>query len=72
MEADIIDGVNSNANAGWKAANYSALWGRNLDEGFHLRLGTLEPERFVIMSLSTTYLFVANSLACLFGAFQSI
>lgn len=47
VEADIITGVNTNANAGWKAANYSTLWGRKLEEGFLLRLGTLEPERFV-------------------------
>ena len=58
VEADIITGVNTNANAGWKAANYSTLWGRKLEEGFLLRLGTLEPERFVIMLLQIIYLLI--------------
>ena len=57
VEADIISGVNSNAAAGWKAANYSELWGRTLEDGFLLRLGTLEPERFVIAP-AISYLFI--------------
>ena len=47
VQPDVISGINSNARLGWHAANYSTFWGRKLDEGLVLRLGTLEPERFV-------------------------
>ena len=35
-----------------RAANHSDFWGRKLEEGLVLRLGTLEPEKFVIQNHS--------------------
>ncbi|XP_022089071.1 uncharacterized peptidase C1-like protein F26E4.3 [Acanthaster planci] len=43
---DIISAVNS-ANSGWRASNYSFLWGLTLEEGIQRRLGTLKPARDV-------------------------
>ncbi|KAJ3649376.1 hypothetical protein Zmor_021124 [Zophobas morio] len=44
----IIDFVNNNYGVGWTASNYSEFWGRKLEEGIKLRLGTLQPQRFVM------------------------
>lgn len=32
---------------GWTATNYSDLWGRTLNEGIKLKLGTLDPAKSV-------------------------
>jgi hypothetical protein len=67
VQPDVISGINSNARLGWHAANYSTFWGRKLDEGLVLRLGTLEPERFVnephiIHSLATLVLLIKHDI----------
>ncbi|GLH09995.1 Cathepsin L-like proteinase [Gryllus bimaculatus] len=50
VEPEVIRGVNARHDAGaigWRAGNHSAFWGRRLDEGLSLRLGTLQPQRTV-------------------------
>lgn len=47
VEQEAIKAINSRSDLGWTAHNYSDFWGRKLEEGMILRLGTLEPERFV-------------------------
>ncbi|XP_022088093.1 uncharacterized peptidase C1-like protein F26E4.3 [Acanthaster planci] len=43
---EIINNVNAEDN-GWRASNYSFLWGMTLEEGIQRRLGTLKPGRSV-------------------------
>lgn len=43
---ELIDEINSQ-DLSWRARNYSEFWGRTLDEGVKLRLGTLNPSRSV-------------------------
>ncbi|KAM7384225.1 hypothetical protein PAMA_011523 [Pampus argenteus] len=47
MEPDMIHAVNR-GNYGWKAANYSQLYGMTLDEGIRYRLGTQRPSRTIM------------------------
>lgn len=46
MEQEVIHSVNLQ-NSGWIARNYSEFWGRTLNEGLKLRLGTLNPSKSV-------------------------
>ncbi|XP_038057707.1 uncharacterized peptidase C1-like protein F26E4.3 [Patiria miniata] len=46
IREEIITSVNSAPN-GWRASNYSFLWGMTLEEGIQRRLGTLKPGRAV-------------------------
>jgi hypothetical protein len=48
IEPTITDAINSDPSNGWTASNYSEFWGRTLEEGIKLRLGTLQPQRFVM------------------------
>ncbi|CAG9855972.1 unnamed protein product [Phyllotreta striolata] len=49
VDQSIIEGVNRDTDrVGWTATNYSQFWGRTLDDGVKLRLGTLPPQRFVM------------------------
>ncbi|TNN85709.1 Tubulointerstitial nephritis antigen-like [Liparis tanakae] len=47
MEPDVINGINR-GNYGWKAANYSQLYGMSLDEGVRYRLGTQRPSKTIM------------------------
>lgn len=50
QEQDLINEINSNNQLSpltWKARNYSTFWGRTLNDGIQLRLGTLNPSRSV-------------------------
>ncbi|KAK4885881.1 hypothetical protein RN001_002152 [Aquatica leii] len=48
VEENIINAINERQDHhSWSASNYSEFWGRRLDEGIKLRLGTLQPHRFV-------------------------
>ncbi|OAD57094.1 putative peptidase C1-like protein F26E4.3 [Eufriesea mexicana] len=50
QEPDLINEINSNnrlSSLTWRARNYSKFWGRTLNEGVQLRLGTLNPSRSV-------------------------
>ncbi|KAK5647252.1 hypothetical protein RI129_002144 [Pyrocoelia pectoralis] len=48
IQENIIDAVNQRPDQyQWRASNYTEFWGRRLDEGIKLRLGTLQPHRFV-------------------------
>uniref|UniRef100_A0AAQ5XJF2 SMB domain-containing protein n=1 Tax=Amphiprion ocellaris TaxID=80972 RepID=A0AAQ5XJF2_AMPOC len=58
MEPDIIHAVNR-GNYGWKAANYSQLYGMTLDEGIRYRLGTQRPSR-TIMNMNEIQVPVAS------------
>nr|CAD7401233.1 unnamed protein product [Timema cristinae] len=49
VEPEVIASVNTGGNRlGWRASNYTAFWGRRLDEGISLRLGTLLPHKAVM------------------------
>ena len=49
VQPQLIDDVNGAVERlGWRAQNYSSFWSRKLDDGLVLRLGTLQPERFVM------------------------
>lgn len=54
IEPDIIDEINVQGfNTEWQAGNYSEFWGRTLQEGMKLRLGTINPSQ----SVSTLYCY---------------
>lgn len=44
VRTELIDAINQ-GNFGWKASNYSFLWGKTLNEGIRYRLGTFRPSR---------------------------
>jgi len=49
VEPEIISRVNMGGyRFNWRASNYSTFWGRRLDEGISLRLGTLQPQKAVM------------------------
>ncbi|XP_023712916.1 uncharacterized peptidase C1-like protein F26E4.3 isoform X2 [Cryptotermes secundus] len=49
VEPEIILRINSGGHHfNWRASNYSIFWGRRLDEGISLRLGTLQPQKVVM------------------------
>lgn len=48
VEPELIDEVNLQSNyLGWRAENVSEFWGRSLEDGVLLRLGTLNPSKYV-------------------------
>ncbi|KAH0631116.1 hypothetical protein JD844_005240 [Phrynosoma platyrhinos] len=47
INGDMIDAINR-GNYGWRASNYSQLWGMTLDEGIQYRLGTIKPPTSVM------------------------
>lgn len=48
VDAQLIGDVNFESPLlGWRAENHTEFWGRTLDEGIQLRLGTLNPARSV-------------------------
>lgn len=48
IENDIIDGLNyESQDLGWQSGNHSEFWGKTLDDGIQLRLGTLNPSKSV-------------------------
>ena len=58
VEPEIISRVNTGGyRSHWRASNYSMFWGRPLDEGISLRLGTLQPQKAVFV-LGTFMLLV--------------
>ncbi|GFV00235.1 tubulointerstitial nephritis antigen-like [Trichonephila clavipes] len=44
VRQELLTGIND-ARQGWKASNYSFLWGKTLEEGIQYRLGTFKPLR---------------------------
>ncbi|KYB26628.1 Tubulointerstitial nephritis antigen-like [Tribolium castaneum] len=63
IEPSITEAINSNyANYGWSASNYSKFWGHKLEEGIKLRLGTLQPQRFVMHMNPVRRIYDPNSL----------
>lgn len=49
INQDIIKMVNADEHVlGWRATNYSEFWGRTLQDGVDLRLGTKHPKKSVI------------------------
>uniref|UniRef100_A0A1V1WBX6 Putative cysteine proteinase n=1 Tax=Superstitionia donensis TaxID=311983 RepID=A0A1V1WBX6_9SCOR len=42
VRPELIESIN-HGNYGWKASNYSFLWGKTLEEGIQYRLGTFKP-----------------------------
>jgi hypothetical protein len=58
VEPEIISRVNTGEyRSSWRASNYSMFWGRRLDEGISLRLGTLQPQKAVFV-LGTCMLLI--------------
>ncbi|XP_067862481.1 tubulointerstitial nephritis antigen-like [Heptranchias perlo] len=47
INQEMIHGINR-GNYGWRAANYSQLWGLTLDDGIRYRLGTRRPSTTVM------------------------
>ncbi|KAF7245845.1 Tubulointerstitial nephritis antigen-like, partial [Varanus komodoensis] len=47
INRDIIDAINR-GNYGWRASNYSQMWGMTLEEGIQYRLGTVRPPTSVM------------------------
>uniref|UniRef100_A0A4D5R905 Peptidase C1A domain containing protein n=1 Tax=Scolopendra viridis TaxID=118503 RepID=A0A4D5R905_SCOVI len=47
IRPEIISGING-GDYGWKASNYSFLWGLTLDEGIERKTGTFKPEQPVM------------------------
>lgn len=71
LEERIIDTVNEMSDRfGWTARNYSRFWGRGLDEGIKLRLGTLQPHRFVRRMNPVRKIYDPNALPRFFDAHQ--
>lgn len=69
MEPELINNINQNSdNLGWTASNYSEFWGRKLEEGILLRLGTLKPDRFVQRMTSVKRIYDPNRLPKQFDA----
>ncbi|XP_063226798.1 uncharacterized peptidase C1-like protein F26E4.3 [Bacillus rossius redtenbacheri] len=69
VEPDTLVSVNSQQRRlGWSAANHTAFWGRRLDEGISLRLGTLFPHNSVRMMNPVRRMFDASRLPRSFDA----
>lgn len=46
MDQSVVEAVNDQSSfLGWRATNYSQFWGRSLDDGNLLRLGTVDSSR---------------------------
>ncbi|KAK9738480.1 Papain family cysteine protease [Popillia japonica] len=67
MEKRIIDTVNLQG-IGWTAKNYSFFWNQTLDKGIKYKLGTLQPERFVMRMNPVRRIYDPNSLPTEFDA----
>lgn len=52
MDINFLDELNMQAEQlGWRAGNQSDFWGKTLDDGIQLRLGTLNPSKSVRITL---------------------
>lgn len=67
IEPRIVDTVNM-LDFGWRANNYSAFWGKTLEEGIKYKLGTLQPERFVLRMNPVRRIYDPNSLVSEFDS----
>lgn len=70
MEENIINNVQRYSH-GWSATNYSEFWGRKLEEGITLRLGTLQPQRFVMRMNPVRRIYDPRSLPTEFDSDNS-
>lgn len=61
MEQEVIDSINLQ-NSGWVARNYSEFWGKTLNEGLKLRLGTLNPSKSVYRMNSVRRIYNPDEL----------
>ncbi|KAG5882215.1 hypothetical protein JTB14_024726 [Gonioctena quinquepunctata] len=63
MDENIIHTINRDPERyGWVASNYTEFWGRTLDEGVQLRLGTLPPQQFVVRMNPVRRMYDPNAL----------
>lgn len=63
VEPEIVNTVNQlSTKYGWTATNYSKFWGRSLEDGITLRLGTLQPQRFVLNMNPVRRIYDSSSL----------
>lgn len=63
VQPDLIDSVNRNNDKfGFVATNYSKFWGRTLEDGITFRLGTLQPQRFVMKMIPVKRIYDPDSL----------
>lgn len=59
IEPELMEEVNlQEQTLGWQVGNYSEFWGRTLQDGVELRLGTLNPSRSVSINASTTTIYL--------------
>lgn len=59
----LIENVNAEQDkTGWYASNYSEFWGRKLNDGLTLRLGTLQPHKSVMRMEPIRRIYDPNSL----------
>lgn len=63
IEPRIIETVNMVGDYGWSASNYSFFWSKTLDEGIKYKLGTLQPERFVMKMNPIRRMYDPDSLS---------
>lgn len=69
IEPEMVNTVNQmSSRYGWQAANYSQFWGRTLSDGIRLRLGTLQPHRFVLQMNPVKRIYDPYSLPKQFDA----
>ncbi|KAJ8947883.1 hypothetical protein NQ318_010029 [Aromia moschata] len=70
IDPEIINTVNDDVTRGWTASNYSEFWGRTLDDGVKLRLGTLQPQRIVMRMNAVRRIYDRDALPREFDAEQ--
>ncbi|XP_017768162.1 PREDICTED: tubulointerstitial nephritis antigen-like [Nicrophorus vespilloides] len=67
INTDIMSSVNQ-LSYGWTASNHSEFWGRTLNDGIRLRLGTFEPHRFVLNMNPVKKIYSLDSIPKTFDA----
>lgn len=69
MDNDLLDELNIQSDdLNWRAGNYSEFWGRTLNEGIELRLGTLNPSKSVYKMNPVRRIYDPDSLPREFDA----
>ncbi|KAK9872407.1 hypothetical protein WA026_017866 [Henosepilachna vigintioctopunctata] len=58
----IVDTVNRERRYTWTASNYTKFWGKTLDQGIATRLGTVQPEAFLMRMNPMKRIYNPNDL----------
>lgn len=70
VEEQLLDSVNNDAAATWRASNHTPFWGHKLAEGLKLRLGTLTPQKSTLGMYPLRPVYDPNKLPSRFDARQ--